>query len=400
MTLKRHRARALLVAVALLAAGAVGASAPTVSADPAGVQRTLDWENSADRTLPAAAPSGFGKQWATSYGATTTTAPVRDGSYAARFELHKSDPVVSSSKRAEITQRDDQPLNAERWYGFSINLPSSWTYDRSAEIVSQWHQCDTQCPSGSPPLALLTDEGRWKIDFKGQITDLGPYTTGAWTDWVFHVTWRTDSTGVLEVWRDGEQVMHRTGATHSGGPRSPYFKFGIYKWDWNTGAPSDTTQRVMHYDALRLGDERATYADVSPVRACGRAISPAGVTATTYEPANPPGNAVDGNLTTRWSGQGLGASLILDLGVQRHLCAATVAWHRGDLRWNDYTVYVSQDSITYSKVWEGRSSGTTTAPEKKLFTSGPRDARYVKITFRGNPENDWASITEATVLGL
>ncbi|MEU0061463.1 hypothetical protein, partial [Streptomyces sp. NPDC006334] len=65
------------------------------------MRRTLDWENSADRVLPAAAPSGFGKQWATSYGATTTTSSVRDGSYAARFELRKNDPVVSSSKRAE-----------------------------------------------------------------------------------------------------------------------------------------------------------------------------------------------------------------------------------------------------------------------------------------------------------
>lgn len=77
-----------------------------------------------------------------------------------------------------------------------------------------------------------------------------------------------------------------------------------------------------------------------------------------------------------------------------------MAWHRGDLRWNDYTVYVSQDGVTYSKAWEGRSSGTTTAPEKTLFTNGAYDARYVKITFRGNPENDWASITEAAVLGL
>lgn len=132
---------------------------------------------------------------------------------------------------------------------------------------------------------------------------------------------------------------------------------------------------------------------------CGTMLSPAGVSATTYEPVNPPANAVDGNLATRWSGQGFGASLILDLGSLRRLCGTKVAWHRGEVRWNDYTVYVSSDGTTYTKTWEGRSSGTTAAPETRLFTNGPRDARYVKISFWQNPENDWASITEAAVLG-
>ncbi|MGA5170137.1 MULTISPECIES: heparin lyase I family protein [Streptomyces] len=400
--MQRSRLRTWLMAVTstVLAAGVALTPVGPAAADPAGVQRTLDWEQSSDRTLPTAAPPQFIKQWATPYGATNITGPTRDGAHAARFELRKSDPVVSSSKRAEISQRDEQPVGADRWYGFSINLDSTWSYDTSAEIVSQWHQCDTDCPGGSPPLALLTDEGRWKIDFRGQFIDLGPYTTGVWVDWVFHVTWRTDSTGVLQVWKNGERVVHRTGATHGGGPRSPYFKFGIYKWDWNTGAPSSVTQRVLRYDALRLGDERATHADVAPQRTCSRGAPVASASATTYEAANPPANAVDGDLTTRWSGQGFGAALILDTGAVRRLCGATVAWHRGDLRWNDYTIHVSQDGVSYTKAWEGRSSGTTTAPEAVLFTPGSLDARYLKISFWANPENDWASITEAGALGL
>ncbi|MGW0779074.1 heparin lyase I family protein [Streptomyces sp. NPDC002835] len=400
--MKRSRIRASIVAVssAMLAAGVALAPVQTAIADPAGVQRTLDWEQSADRTLPAAAPANLNKQWATSYGATNVTSPTRDGSHAARFELRKSDPVVSSSKRAEISQRDEQPAGADRWYGFSINLATTWTHDTSAEIVSQWHHCDVGCPGTSPPLALLTDEGRWKIDFRGEPIDLGAYTTGTWVDWVFHVTWRTDSTGLLQVWKNGERVVHRTGATHGGGPRSPYFKFGIYKWDWNTGAPSSTTQRVMYYDALRLGDERAVHTDITPQRTCTRAPVIAAASATTYEAANPPSNAIDSNLTTRWSGQGFGAALILDTGKLRQLCGATVAWHRGDLRWNDYTIHASQDGVSYTKVWEGRSSGTTTAPETVHFSSGARDARYLKISFWANPENDWASITEARPLGL
>lgn len=389
---------AVLVAAAL--ATALGGSPLPAHADPAGVFRTLNWEVAADRTMPEKAPPGFIKQWVADHGATLVTSPVRDGSYAARFQLDRGDPIQSGSKRAEISQRDEQPLNAERWYGFSVNLPGSWAYDVSAEIVSQWHQCD-DCGGGSPPLALLTDEGHWKIDFRGQIIDLGPYTTGTWTDWVFHIKWRTDSQGSLEVRRNGQVVLQRTGAMYAGGPRSPYFKFGIYKWDWNNpDKPSSTSRRVMFYDSLRLGDQQATYDDVKPGGSgCTGTVPVAAASATTYEPINPPSQAIDGNLSTRWSGQGFGASLILDLGSVRRLCGTRVAWHLGDQRWNDYTTYTSTDGVGYTKAWEGRSSGTTLGFEQELFTNGPRDARYVKISFWQNPQNDWASITEAAVLG-
>ncbi|WP_184854792.1 heparin lyase I family protein [Streptosporangium becharense] len=398
------RTAALTVATLAMALGASALPAQSANADPAGVLRTLDWENAGDRTMPEKAPTGLNKHWVASHGASVVTSPVRDGSHAARFQLNRTDPIHSGSKRAEITQRDEQPVNAERWYGFSINLPSSWKHDVSSEIVSQWHQCDSGCPGGSPPLALLTDEGKWKIDFRREIIDLGQYATGTWTDWVFHVKWRTDGEGLLRVWRNGQEVLNRTGRTHDGGPRSPYFKFGIYKWDWNRAdKPSDTDQRVMFYDALRLGDQRATRADVDPARsggpACAATLPVKGASATTHEDVNPPARAVDGDLATRWSGQGFGAALILDLGSTHRLCGTKVAWHLGDKRWNDYTVYTSPDNVTYTKAWEGRSSGGTTAPEQELFKDGPRDARYVKIAFWQNPQNDWASITEAAVLG-
>ncbi|WP_256105965.1 heparin lyase I family protein [Streptomyces sp. ODS05-4] len=403
-TLARVRTR-VISGVAVLVAGVAVTTlpAPQAEAAPAGVLRTLDWETAADRSIPGAAPNGFVKQWTTGNGPDLVASPTRDGSAAARFQLDVADPLVSNGKRTEISQPDNQALNAERWYGFSVNLPTSWVHDTSAEIVSQWHQCDSGCPGGSPPLALLTDEGRWKVDFRGQIIDLGSYSTGKWTDWVFHVKWRTDNSGLVEVWRDGAPVLNRAGATHDGGPRSPYFKFGIYKWDWNKGKPTSTSQRVMYYDALRIGDARAAYDDVKPGQGAappsctGQRLNAAGASANTSEPVNPPANAIDGNPATRWSGKGFGAALIVDLGSSRLVCGTKVGWHLGDQRWNDYTVYTSVDGVTYAKAWEGRSSGTTTTPEAVQFSG--RNARYVKIAFWQNPQNDWASITEAQVIG-
>ncbi|WP_433074813.1 heparin lyase I family protein [Dactylosporangium sp. CA-052675] len=405
MTSRWRPVRALLACALATAGLALAAPGSPAQADPAGVTRTLDWENPADRTVP---PPGFYKQSCCGTTSTRIVSDVkRDGGYAARFELNKTDAAVSNGKRSELTQPDSQPANAERWYGFSIYLPSSWVYDQSPEIVSQWHQCDaSRCGGGSPPLALKTEKGHWKLDMplRSQTVDLDAYSTGTWTDWVFHVKWSTGSSGQLEVWRNGVYKFGFTGSrTHADTQGSPYFKFGIYKWDWNSGSthPSDTTQRVMYYDALRLGDERATFADVDPARSgggpCNRVQPVVSASASTYEDINPPQYAVDGSLSTRWSGYGFGAYLTVDLGAQRSVCGAGVAWHRGDVRWNDYTIYTSVDGVSYTKAWEGRSSGTTLQAEVTTFPARP--ARYVRYAWWNNAEaNGWASITEATAL--
>ncbi len=123
--------------------------------------------------------------------------------------------------------------------------------------------------------------------------------------------------------------------------------------------------------------------------------APVGATASTSEGVNQPARAIDGDLGTRWSGQGFGAYLTLDLGSVRELCGARIAWHQGDKRWNDFTLYVSDNPAftTYKKVWEGRSSGTTPGLSDHSFA--PVSGRYLRISFWQNPVNDWASITEA-----
>ncbi|AEV86166.1 hypothetical protein ACWT_5149 [Actinoplanes sp. SE50] len=243
------------VPLALAGTGRPAATGPT----RAGLLTTLDWENAADRALP---PPGWQRQYCCAKSLQVVTDPVRDGGHAVQFTLDRGDPHVSSSTRSELSQPDRQPPGLDRWYGFSVHPARDWTVDRSSEIVSQWHQ---QSDNGSPPLALLTNRGDWKIDFRGEMIDLGTYRTVSWTDWVFHVVWRTDTSGVLQVWRDGSLVLDRKGRTHDDAAHSPYFKFGIYKWDWD-GRPkvSDTSHRSLFYDALRIGDQRAGYAGVAP----------------------------------------------------------------------------------------------------------------------------------------
>jgi acid phosphatase type 7 len=108
-------------------------------------------------------------------------------------------------------------------------------------------------------------------------------------------------------------------------------------------------------------------------------------------------NTQDDNLGTRWSGPGVGAWLLMDLGSTQSLTGAAVAWHRGNERRNHFIISTSADGVTFSQAYAA-DSALTTAAQTYTF-SAPRQARYVRITVNGNTVNDWASITEARACG-
>jgi 3',5'-cyclic AMP phosphodiesterase CpdA len=108
-------------------------------------------------------------------------------------------------------------------------------------------------------------------------------------------------------------------------------------------------------------------------------------------------NSQDDNLATRWSGQGVGSWLRMDLGSVQSLTGAAVAWHRGNERQNHFTLSTSEDGVTYTQVYAGTS--TLTAAAQTYAFPSVRRARYVRVTVNGNTVNDWASISEARACG-
>jgi hypothetical protein len=166
------------------------------------------------------------------------------------------------------------PVPFERWYGFSIYLPGSWASDRSPEIVTQWHQ--ESDIGGSPPLAMMTRNGNWEIlqawtgNSAGTATPIGRYETGRWTDWVVHVKWASDASGLLQIWKNGQLVpgfANKAGKTTYDvvpGNQYTYMKIGLYKWDWAQNKPSDTTSRLMFHDEVRIADGTNAYSVVAP----------------------------------------------------------------------------------------------------------------------------------------
>lgn len=210
--------------------------------------------------------------------------PARAGDHAARFELRRDDPNVQTSKRTELVQKP-VPANSERWYGFSLMLPSDWETESSFEIVTQWHSIpdfDLKEDWRSPSLYLSVRNKVWRITNRwdpklrtlkndpkpeGGIATLweGPYQKGVWTDWVVHVKWSSQSDGLLEVWKNGELVVSKKGPNTYNDRQGPYLKMGLYKPDWKYSPKKSTAKvRVLYADEVRIGDGSANYAAVAP----------------------------------------------------------------------------------------------------------------------------------------
>ncbi|HYH98588.1 heparin lyase I family protein [Hyalangium sp.] len=114
------------------------------------------------------------------------------------------------------------------------------------------------------------------------------------------------------------------------------------------------------------------------------------------EAGNPATNTLDDRLDTRWSSFGRGAWIDYDLGSERTVTGAAIAWHLGTTQLNNFILTTSTDGMNYTQVYSGTNSATLAA---ETYTFPARTARRLRITVFGNNLNDWASIAEARVCG-
>jgi hypothetical protein len=138
---------------------------------------------------------------------------------------------------------------------------------------------------------------------------------------------------------------------------------------------------------VSAGTAMAAAAEITP--------GASGVTASTSD-TNVPGNAVDNNLSTRWSGNGDGATLRFDLGSVQTVAYVTLAVYNGNSRQNHFDLGLSTDGTTWTTVAPSRStSGTSNAEEIVDFTDMP--ARYVRYVGHGSTAGTWNSLTEVSI---
>lgn len=122
-------------------------------------------------------------------------------------------------------------------------------------------------------------------------------------------------------------------------------------------------------------------------------------TASGNQSGNTPSNAIDGNLSTRWSHNGKGQWLLLQLKEATKVRAVDVAFYSGAKRKSYFDVQLSDDGSTFTDVLTGQeTSGTTDEMERYAFT--PATASYVRLVCNGNSAggDNWNSITEVRVV--
>ena len=109
----------------------------------------------------------------------------------------------------------------------------------------------------------------------------------------------------------------------------------------------------------------------------------------------PGSNVLDDNLDTRWSNNGVGSWVQVDLGTSNKVCDINIAWYKGNERQNNFVISTSTDGIKFANVLSSKSSGSTLSLEK--YDIADTNARFIRITVNGNSQNSYASITEISV---
>ncbi|ETT58719.1 polysaccharide lyase family 7 protein [Paenibacillus sp. FSL H8-0457] len=126
---------------------------------------------------------------------------------------------------------------------------------------------------------------------------------------------------------------------------------------------------------------------------------PASASASSYDTrcACDASKAVDGNLSTRWSGEGKGTWLRLDLGSAQTVSLVKIAFYNGDSRTFTFDIQTSSDGSN----WLQARNAVTSALNNQLqsFSIPVAEARYVRIVGYGNTSNDWNSYTEVEIWG-
>ncbi len=124
------------------------------------------------------------------------------------------------------------------------------------------------------------------------------------------------------------------------------------------------------------------------------------VTASASQDTNPVTNINDGDLNTRWSGEGEGADVTCDLGEVKTVGKIGVAALYSSGRAYYYELLISEDGENYKSIFDG-TNGYDNGNICYTF-AGNEPVRYVKLIGKcnkGTNQNDWNSYTEIEIYG-
>lgn len=116
------------------------------------------------------------------------------------------------------------------------------------------------------------------------------------------------------------------------------------------------------------------------------------VTASSFQSPNVPANTLDGDLSTRWSADGLGEWIRYDFESFRSLASLQAAFFRGDERMTFFKIQASNDAANWAPLHSAVALGNTLDLES--FSFPQTNTRYIRLVGQGNSWNNWNSFTE------
>jgi hypothetical protein len=202
--------------------------------------------------------------------ATVVAAPVREGSYAARFEVRRGDNPLrcSCGERSELVKHTGEKPGMTSVWAWSAYFPAAFAVRPGKRVVfTQWHDYGAGHPAplvvrvvsagGVERLGLGVVGGPMAHPVTRDWT-FGRLERGRWYDFVARIRWASDATGSVELMIDGAWVVPPTSTPTlfvENGAKGVYLKQGVYRaTPW-----SETT--VAFLDGMRRA---TTLADVLP----------------------------------------------------------------------------------------------------------------------------------------
>ncbi|MGF1722070.1 discoidin domain-containing protein [Vibrio kyushuensis] len=169
------------------------------------------------------------------------------------------------------------------------------------------------------------------------------------------------------------------------------------------GAPRDFSTLPVRYVRIESNPITTEYLNLSELYVYADALPhqliPVSATASKENPngTGDTNNAIDGDIETRWSGEGQGVTYTLELDTRYELTEIQWSQTKGNERPYYFTLQTSTDGINFSDVAQ-----VTTSVTNEVMTTYPVDklaARYVRFVCNGNGENAWNNFNEIQLWG-
>jgi hypothetical protein len=209
--------------------------------------------------------------------------PARSGKKAVRFEWRKAFlNKTNTSKKAMIHYGKVTSVEgAERWYGFSMYMPEKdFPVEPKYNIVFfQLHATPDKHLKEKYriPLFSIVHRKGWlcshhsydpvkvsphndNIKKNNVLIKICPLQKlwNKWTDFVVHVKLSLKGQGLLQVWMDGKLVVDQKNINIGyNDDIGPYPSWGIYSYNGKN-------KRVLFFDEIYVGNEKADYFKVAP----------------------------------------------------------------------------------------------------------------------------------------